>query len=51
MPAQAESALVEIGQHLSAADAQLMPDGMPCHHQAESSPAPDHSVRAQGRLL
>jgi len=43
MPGPAAEVAAHVGQHPSAADAQLMPDGLPCHHLTESAPSPDHS--------
>lgn len=43
MPVQGADIATDAGQHLSAADPAMMADGMPCHHPAESAPAPDHS--------
>ncbi len=49
MPANSASTMEAPQQPgASASESTLMPDGMPCHHQAKSSPAPDHLPQHQG---
>ncbi|MFO1503575.1 MAG: hypothetical protein U1F39_07135 [Steroidobacteraceae bacterium] len=46
MPAPA--AVTVTVQHAEAGDEVLMPDGMPCHHEVQSLPAPDKSTPHKG---
>jgi hypothetical protein len=43
MPGHAASIAMEAQQHLAVDETALMPDGMPCHQQANPSSAPDQS--------
>jgi hypothetical protein len=48
MPTQSADVAAEVATQSAASEPGLMPDGMPCHNDARSSPAPDHPAQHKG---
>jgi hypothetical protein len=48
MPTRSADVAVEVAPQSVASEPVLMPDGMPCHHDANSSPTPDHPAQHKG---